>query len=123
MTSSTLKIIATTALALSLAACSSTRHANASGAGITDGNGTGYGENGAVAHGLGENGGQGGGFQPAANCNVPQTAGLTTDAYYFDFNSNDVHQEDTTRLQSLGELAIVVAWRACACCSTCPLSC
>lgn len=98
---SILKTCVITALMLGVAACSSTRHGG--GADITDGSSGGFGganANGASAQGFGGNGS--GGFQPAVSCNVPHTSGSTTDAYYFDFNSNDVHAEDTSRLQSLG---------------------
>lgn len=82
---------------LGLAACSSTRHGT--GSPISEG-GAG-GEGGAYAQGLGGSGGAG--FSPSASCNVPQLAGYNTQAYYFDFNSNDVHSEDLNRLQSLGQ--------------------
>ena len=83
--------------AVLLAACSS--H-HGPGAGVTDANAMGgAGANGAYAQGAGG----GAGFQPSASCNVPQTAGMNTQPYYFDFNSNNVHPEDTGRLQSLAQ--------------------
>lgn len=73
---------------IGLTACSSTRHGG--GAGVTDGSG-GPGANGAYAQGYDGNSG----FQPSVSCNVPGNA----QAYYFEFNSNDVHSEDLARLQ------------------------
>lgn len=78
---------------LSLAACSSTRHGNDVGApGAIGGEG---GNGGAYAEGTGG----GAGFQPATSCNVPQ-AGSNTQSYYFAYDSNDVHSEDMSRIQS-----------------------
>src|SRR5262245_33310350 len=88
----TISVIKTLALgicAAGLMACSSTRHGGAGGAGISDG---GNGAGGAYAEGYGG----GAGFQPSTSCNVPGN----TQSYYFDFNSNDVHSEDVSRIQS-----------------------
>jgi peptidoglycan-associated lipoprotein len=80
-----------------LAACSSTRHGGASS--ITDGNGAGGAGGGAYAQGLGG----ASGFQPSANCNVPQNAGYRTQPYYFEFDSSNVNAEDTSHLASLAQ--------------------
>jgi len=80
---------------LGLAACSTTGSRGAgSGSDM-------YGEGGMGANGGGaysEGMGNGGGFQPATNCNVPANA---TQSYYFDYDSSGVHPDDTTRLSAL----------------------
>lgn len=95
---SIIKPILIAVTALGLVACASHR---GSGAGVSDVNGGmgGAGANGAYAQGAGG----GAGFQPSASCNVPQTPGMNTQAYYFDFNSDNVHPEDSGRLQSLAQ--------------------
>lgn len=82
---------------LGLAACSSTRGGNAP---VTDANGGGPGgADGAYAQGADG----GAGFGSTANCNVPHTSGFQTSSYYFDFNSNDIHPQDMSSIQSLAQ--------------------
>ncbi len=80
---------------ISLAACSSTRHG--AGSSISDANGSGAG--GTYTQGIGG----AGGFQPNTSCNVPQTSGYRTSAYYFEFDDSNVNPADTGRLQSLAQ--------------------
>lgn len=84
------------ALAVSLAACTTTRHGRGAGDGSDmDGSGAG----GRVST-YGADGSGSGGFQPATSCNVPQT-GKRTEAYYFEYDSSSVHPDDASRLQAL----------------------
>jgi peptidoglycan-associated lipoprotein len=85
---------------LVLAGCSSHRGAG-SGAAVNDGTAGGAGADGAYAQGVGG----AGGYQPSASCNVPQVQGFKTESFYFDFDKNDVHNEDMSRLQSLAQSA------------------
>lgn len=89
-----IKSILIGAALLTLAACSSTRHHGKATGG--DGMGGANG-GGAYTEGLGS----GSGFQPSASCNVPQTGGKT-DSYYFAYDKSDVHPDDISRLQFLG---------------------
>ncbi len=91
---STLKHALIVASIITLSACSSTRHGSgdAGAPGAIGGEGAG---------GYTEAVGGGAGFQPSTSCNVPQTAGSNTQAYYFEYDKNDVHSEDMGRLQSL----------------------
>lgn len=90
-TSHITKIIVVSACGLVLAACSSTKHRG--GAGM-EGEGIG-GANGAYAQGLGSEAG----FQPSTSCNIPGNA----NAVFFDFDQSNVHPEDQSRLQNLGQ--------------------
>jgi peptidoglycan-associated lipoprotein len=80
---------------VTVAACSSTRHKTPA---VTDANAMG-GAQGAYAEGLGSSGG----FQPATGCNIPQTAGYSTQPYYFDYDRSDVHPDDMNRLGALAQ--------------------
>lgn len=84
-----------TITALALVACSH-KHRKG-GPGVTDANAAG----GAYTQGMND----GSGFQPSAICNIPQIAGFNTDPFYFDFNSNSVHPNDSSRIQSLAQSA------------------
>jgi peptidoglycan-associated lipoprotein len=91
-----IKIAVISAGIIGLAACSSSRHG--AGSPVTDANGMG-GAGGTYTQGLGGNGG----FQPSTSCNVPQTSGYKTAAYYFEFDNSDVNSADTDRLHSLAQ--------------------
>src|ERR1700722_10247899 len=88
-TSQITKIILVSACGLVLAACSSTKHRGAGGVGGAGG------ANGAYAQGLGSEAG----FQPSTSCNIPANA----NAVFFDFDQSNVHSEDQSRLQNLGQ--------------------
>lgn len=92
---STIRHVLIAASLLTLAACSSTRHGSddIGAPGSIGGEGSG----GAYTEGMGG----GSGFQPSTSCNVPQTSGFNTQAYYFAYDSSDVNSADINRLQSL----------------------
>jgi len=100
---SIIKSIAIGAVVLSLAACSTTRHGKGDGSDMGAGGAGAGGANGSGAYAEGTGGGAG--FQPSASCNVPQTAGTNTQAYYFEYDKSDVHPDDMSRLQSLASNA------------------
>jgi peptidoglycan-associated lipoprotein len=96
---SLLKMTVIGASALALVACSSHR---GHGSSVSDGgmgnDGMG-GTGGAYTQGLGGEAG----YAPSTSCNVPQTPGMNTQAYYFDYDSASVHPEDQGRLQNLAQ--------------------
>lgn len=75
---------------ISLAACAHHKGGEGSGAGAAGG---------AYAQGVGE----GSGYDVGANCNVPQTPGFKTASFYFDYDKNDIHAQDMSRLQDLAQ--------------------
>lgn len=88
-------------LSLAVSACSSTRHPHSRGGDQGGAGAYGDADGGAYSEGMG---GEGGGFQPSANCHVPSSGG-NTESYYFEYDRSDVHPNDLSRLQAIAQQA------------------